>query len=85
METQREISRALVPQVEASMQPAYASATDERGTGSFMRMKTIMTNHVEQRRHEMFEDAVDIVLHPAPWRSVGQHPLQACGRAERHH
>jgi hypothetical protein len=35
----------------------YEICADERGTGSFMRMKEHMLRHVDQFRHHMFHDA----------------------------
>ncbi|KAI9019085.1 hypothetical protein DFJ74DRAFT_728651 [Hyaloraphidium curvatum] len=62
LETQREISRALVPEIAESMKHAYASAAAEYGKGSLQRMRELMVDHVEENRHEMFDEAVNVVL-----------------------
>ncbi|KAE8553079.1 hypothetical protein EYB25_004458 [Talaromyces marneffei] len=43
------------------MVPAYAICVEERGSGSFMRMKAAMSSHVSSCRTSMFEKSVDEV------------------------
>ncbi|KAL8795726.1 MAG: hypothetical protein Q9195_001777 [Heterodermia aff. obscurata] len=58
---QKEINREFVPVVARHMDRAYEGCTDESGPGSFARMKAIMTGHVEQDRHAMFQASGDKV------------------------
>lgn len=43
------------------MNYAYVICTEERGPGSYARMKTHMVSHVETARRTMFRAAVDVV------------------------
>ena len=54
---QKEINREFTPVIENAMLPAYNTCTMESGPGSYMRMKAAMTEHVERKRHIMFEDS----------------------------
>src|SRR5690242_19524435 len=60
-EMQREANRDFAPTILDSMQAAYEICTDERGPGSFKRMKAAMSEHVERSRHHMFSDATTTV------------------------
>ncbi|KAL2176798.1 uncharacterized protein P884DRAFT_300219 [Thermothelomyces heterothallicus CBS 202.75] len=60
-ELQREANRGFTPVIQEEMMPAYQGCTDERGPGSYMRMKELMLNHVEQRRGVMFRNATNHV------------------------
>ena len=51
---QKEINRAFTPVIANAMTEAYDACIQERGTGSFARMKQHMTSHVDQDRHTMF-------------------------------
>ncbi len=44
-------------QVKEHMAPAYQASAEERGSGSFARMKAHMLAHVEREKREMFKDA----------------------------
>lgn len=54
---QREINREFTPVIMSCMDPAYDLCTDERGIGSFKRMKDHMLRHVDQSKVSMFDDA----------------------------
>ncbi|KAF2660783.1 hypothetical protein K491DRAFT_711373 [Lophiostoma macrostomum CBS 122681] len=56
-ELQREANRDFLPTVVANMHAAYEICTDERGPGSFLRMKNAMHDHVDRERHRMFKNA----------------------------
>ncbi|KAI1074397.1 hypothetical protein F5B20DRAFT_586283 [Whalleya microplaca] len=58
---QRDASREFVPQICEAMMYAYQVCTDERGTGSYARMKAAMAEHVDHSRHTMFRQATDVV------------------------
>ncbi|KAL2132078.1 hypothetical protein VTI74DRAFT_4256 [Chaetomium olivicolor] len=58
---QREANRGFTPVIQDEMTPAYQGCVDERGTGSFMRMKNIMVTHVSNRRGVMFRNATNAV------------------------
>ncbi|KAK8172007.1 hypothetical protein BKA80DRAFT_195350 [Phyllosticta citrichinensis] len=58
---QKEINREFVPVIAAAMDHAYQVATDERGQGSYVRMKSYVTNHVSQNQERMFRDACEQV------------------------
>ncbi|KAI1659708.1 Dynamin family-domain-containing protein [Daldinia decipiens] len=58
---QREASRQFTPAICNAMQYAYQVCTEERGPGSYNRMKAAMANHVETSRHTMFNQATDTV------------------------
>lgn len=60
-EGQREINREFTPVISQAMEPAYDACTNERGTGSFNRMKGHMATHVSQHCVSMFEDATEQV------------------------
>ncbi|KAL2258691.1 hypothetical protein VTK26DRAFT_7888 [Humicola hyalothermophila] len=58
-ELQRECNRGFTPAIQWEMMPAYQGCVEERGPGSFMRMKNIMVGHVTNRRQRMFHNATD--------------------------
>ncbi|KAH6648251.1 hypothetical protein BKA67DRAFT_522596 [Truncatella angustata] len=58
---QREASREFVPVIMEAMRYAYYTCTEERGNGSYARMKTAMVAHVETSKHTMFRQACDTV------------------------
>lgn len=60
-ELQREASRAFTPVIKQAMLEAYRICVEERGTGSFARMKTAMESHVSTSRHSMFHQATETV------------------------
>ena len=60
-ETQRDINRDFVPNVADMMTDAYTACVDERGPGSFLRMKTHMREHIENSRNTMFASSCEKV------------------------
>ncbi|KAL8765481.1 MAG: hypothetical protein Q9209_007452 [Squamulea sp. 1 TL-2023] len=58
---QRDINRKFVPVIQEALGRAYTACMEERGIGSFMRMKDAMYNHVNTQRFSMFQDSVDRV------------------------
>ena len=58
---QREINREFTPVIAAAMEPAYQACADERGTGSYKRMKGHMAEHVDHNKLSMFNAACDQV------------------------
>ncbi|MCJ1384792.1 hypothetical protein MMC17_007910 [Xylographa soralifera] len=58
---QKDINREFVPVIEKAMAEAYEVCTNERGSGSYARMKTAMNAHVERQKHRMFEDSTNEV------------------------
>ena len=60
-EAQREINREFTPVIKEAMGDAYQLCTDERGTGSYKRMKAHMQDHVETSREHMFSEACNQV------------------------
>ncbi|ORY18048.1 hypothetical protein BCR34DRAFT_474147 [Clohesyomyces aquaticus] len=60
-ELQREANREFTPTIINLMQTAYEACTDERGPGSFKRMKAFMENHVDRERFKMFNEATRTV------------------------
>ncbi|MCJ1400989.1 hypothetical protein MMC11_004200 [Xylographa trunciseda] len=58
---QKDINREFVPVIERAMAEAYDICTNERGPGSYARMKAAMNAHVERRKHTMFEDSTNEV------------------------
>lgn len=57
---QREINREFTPTVQQIMGEAYLYCVQERGPGSFMRMKAFMEQHVDTHKRSMFEKAVKV-------------------------
>lgn len=60
-ELQRDSSRQFEPVICEFMMYAYQVSTNERGPGSYARMKAAMTDHVNVSRHSMFRQATDVV------------------------
>ncbi|KAI1466884.1 Dynamin family-domain-containing protein [Daldinia caldariorum] len=58
---QREASRQFTPAICSAMQYAYHVCTEERGPGSYNRMKAAMASHVETARYTMFDEGTDTV------------------------
>lgn len=56
---QKDINREFVPVITLNMLPAYRYCTEERGTGSFKRMKAHMDMHVESTKQQMFTESTD--------------------------
>ncbi|XP_078607341.1 uncharacterized protein LOC144879607 [Branchiostoma floridae x Branchiostoma japonicum] len=59
---QREISRVMTPAVQTRMEPAYETCTNERGPGSFNRMRNHMDVHVAYEKDVMFDQASQFLL-----------------------
>jgi len=59
--TQKDVNRQFTPVIERAMATAYAQCVDERGPGSFARMKAAMNSHVAHERHTMFQESADTV------------------------
>ncbi|KAL8628455.1 hypothetical protein Q9189_005865 [Teloschistes chrysophthalmus] len=57
--SQKEINREFVPTIQEAMLEAYQQCAAEVGGGQFLRIKAIMTGHVDQNRHTMFRQSVD--------------------------
>ncbi|KAK3324641.1 hypothetical protein B0T19DRAFT_429037 [Cercophora scortea] len=60
-ELQRDANRMFSPVISEKMTPAYDECTNERGPGSFKRMKDAMARHVETNRATMFREATGVV------------------------
>ncbi|KAF7191395.1 Nuclear GTPase SLIP-GC [Pseudocercospora fuligena] len=58
---QKDINREFTPIIMAAMDPAYTMCSDERGKGSFARMKGHMTTHVQGCQDVMFKTASEEV------------------------
>ncbi|KAF2995752.1 hypothetical protein E8E14_003295 [Neopestalotiopsis sp. 37M] len=58
---QREASRQFVPVIMEAMAYAYHVCTEERGPGSYARMKAAMIDHVESNKNSMFVQACNTV------------------------
>ncbi|KAJ8086531.1 hypothetical protein PM082_005354 [Marasmius tenuissimus] len=61
-EQQKEISRLLAPHVQTALASGYEEALEFRGTGSVRRQKDFFHKHVDDCKHEVFEDGVDTVM-----------------------
>jgi hypothetical protein len=55
---QREANRDFTPTIVSFLEAVYVMCTEERGPGSFMRMKAHMDAHVDSCRHQMFDQAM---------------------------
>lgn len=60
-EGQRDINREFVPAIAVAMEPAYNEASEEKGTGSFKRMKGRVNDHVTTSKQQMFHSAAEQV------------------------
>lgn len=58
---QREANRDFTPQIQQMMLHAYDVCTEERGPGSYARMKNAMISHVADVRNTMFYSATKTV------------------------
>ena len=58
---QKDINREFVPSITNAMVPAYHWCTEERGTGSFKRMKNYMTQHINENKQQMFGSSTETV------------------------
>lgn len=56
-EGQREINREFVPAITEALEPAYNDAAEERGRGSFMRMKGHVHDRIATQKQQMFQSA----------------------------
>ena len=56
-EGQRNINREFTPVIINAITPAYQDYTEERGIGSYKRMKSIMENHIAYQKEVMFEQS----------------------------
>ena len=54
---QREISRIITPIVQTSLLPEYMNGAAESGPGTYMRIKTYMSNGIDTKRFTMFDEA----------------------------
>ncbi|KAK0627656.1 hypothetical protein B0T14DRAFT_563438 [Immersiella caudata] len=62
-ELQRNSSRSFTPEIMNLMQPGYTKCVEERGRGSYARMKVHMVGHVDLIRQTMFRGATNVVRH----------------------
>ncbi|KAL2360756.1 hypothetical protein RJZ56_006364 [Blastomyces dermatitidis] len=60
-ESHKAANRAFVPIIAAELGEAYEGCGSAMGRGVYLRMKDIMTQHVEKRRHEMFHKITEHV------------------------
>ncbi|KAF2710956.1 hypothetical protein K504DRAFT_489918 [Pleomassaria siparia CBS 279.74] len=60
-ELQRDANREFTPTIVAIMHEVYERCADERGQGSYMRMKAYMNEHVDRKQHHMFTAATQTV------------------------
>ncbi|KAK0643251.1 hypothetical protein B0T16DRAFT_391805 [Cercophora newfieldiana] len=60
-ELQRDSNRQFTPEIQNAMELAYQKCTEEKGAGSFARMKGHMTAHVETQSRIMFRNATNVV------------------------
>ncbi|OJD24630.1 hypothetical protein ACJ73_04006 [Blastomyces percursus] len=60
-ESPKAANRAFVPIIAAELEEAYEGCGSAIGRGDYLRMKDIMTQHVEKRRHEMFHKSTEHV------------------------
>ncbi|KAK1981068.1 hypothetical protein LZ30DRAFT_750329 [Colletotrichum cereale] len=56
-ESGKEANRLFGPVIQRAMLQAYNECVEQRGTGSFIVMKELMTTHVESTKNAMFIDA----------------------------
>lgn len=60
-EQSKEINRQFVPVITDAMLQAYDDCESEVGPGQFLRMKNIMTRHVDENRVDMFRKSGEAV------------------------
>lgn len=58
---QHDANRNFTPTIQAQMERAYVGCVEERGPGSFKRMKDIMVGHAQAHRMTMFQAATRVV------------------------
>ncbi len=58
---QKDINREFVPVVAETMHQVYEDCEGERGPGQYVRMKALMSRHVDGVRHQMFQDSTNAV------------------------
>ncbi|KAI9785143.1 MAG: hypothetical protein M1839_000781 [Geoglossum umbratile] len=58
---QREINREFTPVIAVAMQTVYGLCENESGVGSFARMRSHMSNHVDHAKDIMFKKSTDEV------------------------
>lgn len=58
---QKDINREFVPVVAEAMLQVYDDCESERGPGQYLRMKALMSRHVDGVRHQMFNDSTNAV------------------------
>lgn len=56
---QKEINREFTPVIERAMERVYTICSEERGPGSYFRMKAAMNSHVAHERFTMFQQSAD--------------------------
>lgn len=71
---QKKASRQVGPVIAAAMTNGYRRCLDERGKGSFMRIKAHMLDHVGQQKGTMFRSATE---------SIKNHLREMCLRIEK--
>jgi len=59
---QKEVSRCLAPHVQNQLIEGYDCAMEERGKGSVARQKALFHDYVNGVKHEVFEDAADVIM-----------------------
>lgn len=52
----------MTPNVQAQMTPAYEAASNEKGQGSYNRMKAGMESFVTNNKKDMFAHAANLLL-----------------------
>ena len=60
-EKQREVNRVFEPRLTESMKATYAQCVAEHGQGSYMRMRAIMSDYIDQQKQAIFSDCVNHV------------------------
>jgi len=55
---QKDLSRSMVPLIQAQMTPAYTAGAEEKGTGSHARRIAIVEGHIGSTAPRMFKEAV---------------------------
>lgn len=59
---QKDVSRSLVPHVQNELLVGYATAMEERGTGSVKRQKLVFHDFVDNHKHHIFNGGADTVM-----------------------
>ena len=63
---QRELSRTVVPSIQATMVPGYDAGTAERGAGSHRRRIDVIESHIDRHKHTMFTKSVLVTMQGLP-------------------